>query len=132
MIAAHTDNKVNEPLLNTDLESQKLQSKESENSTSLGYILMILFVLSSSMAQTGAKVLFLNHASLNVDEMLFLRAAIFLLVLIAIMNKDFKRYMTVEQSMRFPLAVRCASGTLAFFCLTTAIKHLPIIMVSLF
>jgi len=93
---------------------------------------MILFVLSSSMAQTGSKVLFLNHASLSVDEMLFLRAGIFLLALFVIMNKDFKRYMTVEQSLRFPLAVRCASGTLAFFCFTTAIKDLPIILVSLF
>lgn len=84
------------------------------------------------MAHTGSKVLFLNHASLNVDEMLFLRAAIFLLVLVAIMNKDCKHYLTVEDSMRFPLAVRCASGTLAFFCFTTAIKDLPIILVALF
>ena len=76
---------IKDPLLSEDPENS---SKESSSSSVLGYTFMTLFIISSSLAHTGSKVLFINHQTLRVDEMLFLRAAIFLGVLLLVMSRD--------------------------------------------
>ena len=100
----------------------------------IGYIFMILFVVSNSLADSTSKLLFLAHPNLGVQEMLFLRGVIFLVILVALLGRDFKHILfdSVPREMVVPLIIRCTTGLCSFFCFCTAIKHLPIILVALY
>jgi drug/metabolite transporter (DMT)-like permease len=86
------------------------------------------------MADSTSKILFLNHADLGVMEMLFLRGVLCLVMMLVLMGKDTKLILwdSIPRNMIAPLLIRCMTGLLAFFCLSTAIKHLPIVVVALF
>jgi drug/metabolite transporter (DMT)-like permease len=95
---------------------------------------MFLFVITNSLADSTSKILFLNHQDLGVMEMLFLRGIIVIFMMAALIGNDYKKilWQSIPRNMVAPLLIRCMSGLLAFFCLSTAIKHLPIVIVALF
>ena len=123
---------INEPLM--EAESLVVVVEKRVAKPYLGYTFMILFVVSNSMADSASKILFINHPGYGVDELLFLRGVIFLGLLAYLLGKDTKHilYDSVPSNMVLPLAIRCCTGLLAFYCFGTAIKHLPIILVALF
>ena len=137
---ASTDSDLKEPLLSKDiagpisddLEEQK--ALDARKRSLIGYTLMLMFVVSNSVADSASKILFINHADLGVMEMLFLRGVIVLVLLVFLIGKDAKLilYTSIPRNMYAPLLIRCMSGLLAFFCLSSAIKHLPIVLVALF
>lgn len=93
----------------------------------------MMFVIANSLADSAQKILFLGHAQLGVMEMLFLRSIFVLVLMGTLIGTKVKYYMwtSIPPNMTFPLLSRCATGLLAFFCMTTAIKHLPIVLVAL-
>lgn len=115
-----------------DLEAQR--EYEARKRSMIGYTLMLLFVISNSMADSSSKILFINHSDLGVIEMLFLRGVVVLILLAFLIGKDAKQILwtSIPRNMIAPLLTRCLSGLLAFFCLSTAIKNLPIVLVALF
>lgn len=95
---------------------------------------MMCFVVANSMADSSSKILFINHKGLGVTEMLFLRGVIVLVFLAFLIGKQARHilYDSIPRNMYLPIFIRCMSGLLAFYCLSTAIKYLPIVLVALF
>lgn len=95
---------------------------------------MLIAVVLNSLADSSSKVLFINHATLGVIEMLFLRAVVCIGVMAFLIGRDFKHilYDSIPRNMIISIIIRCASGLLAFYGTSTAIKHLPIVLVALF
>lgn len=84
----------------------------------IGYLLMMTFVFVNSIADSVSKILYIHHKDLGVFEMLFMRGAYFLVVLIILMGPKIKWYLydAVPRDMIFPLLVRVTCGCLAFMC----------------
>jgi drug/metabolite transporter (DMT)-like permease len=131
---------INEPHKH-DLDSSRqslnrtFEIKDAEGNNHLyGYSFMMMFVIANSLADSSSKILFINHADLGVMEMLFLRGVIVAVMLAFLLGKEAKHILwdSVPRNMFLPIAIRCSSGMLAFYCMNTAIKHLPIILVALF
>lgn len=97
-------------------------------------MLMMMFVVSNSLADSVSKLLYVNHAELGVFEMLFMRGVFVMILMVYLVGRRWKEilYDTVPREMIFPLFIRVNSGLLAFFCTNQAIKYLPIVLVSLF
>jgi hypothetical protein len=95
---------------------------------------MFAFVVANAMADSSSKILFINHNTLGVNEMLFLRGVIVLAFLAFLIGNQARHilYDSIPRNMWMPIFIRCSSGLLAFYCLSTAIKHLPIVLVALF
>lgn len=129
---------INEPLMNNSHDNEIAEADKvlavPTNNPAKGYTFMLMFVIANSMADSASKILFINHKGLGVQEMLFLRGAIFLFVMVILIGKDAKHilYDSIPRNMFLPIFIRCCSGLLGFYCFTTAIKHLPIIIVALF
>ena len=94
----------------------------------------MMFVLCGSLSDSASKLLFIDHSNLGVIEMLFVRGLIVIIMMVFLIGKDWKYilYESIPRSMITPLLIRCMSGLLAFFCTSSAIKHLPIVLVALF
>lgn len=94
-----------------------------------------MFVVANSLADSTSKILFSSHElTLGVAEMLFLRGVI-VLVFMAFLIRQRARYIlydSIPRNMIIPIIIRCTSGLIAFYCMSTAIKHLPIVLVALF
>jgi len=121
----------------TDMELQKEEeSSESIRKTLLGYILMMMFVMSNALGDSVLKLLYVNHSNLGVIEMMFARGVIVMLLMVFLINRNYQEILwqclVRNKKMIFPLFVRVNSGLLAFFCINQAIKHLPLVLVALF
>ena len=95
---------------------------------------MLLFVVINSLADSSSKLLFISHSNLGVREMLLLRGILVLMMLAFLIGNNLKYilWQSVPSNMVAPLVIRCSTGLLAFYCMGTAIKHLPIVLVALF
>ena len=95
---------------------------------------MLLFVLIASLSDSASKILFLGHADLGVMEMLFIRGLIVLVFMAFLIGNQWRYILwdSIPRKMIAPLLIRCMSGLFAFFCISTAIKNLPIVLVALF
>ena len=95
---------------------------------------MMMFVVINSLGDSASKILFLDHSNLGVMEMLFIRGLVVIVLMAILIGKDYKYilYDSIPRNMVAPLLIRCMSGLCAFFCISTAIKHLPIVLVALF
>jgi drug/metabolite transporter (DMT)-like permease len=96
---------------------------------------MLMFVVANSLADSTSKILFSRHQqTLGVTEMLFLRGVIVLVFMAFLIGKKARYilYDSIPGNMVLPILIRCTSGLFAFYCMSTAIKHLPIVLVALF
>ncbi len=73
-----------------DLESK---SKNSFYDPCMGYFYFTLFVLVNSIANSVQKVIFISHSSLNVFEMLLMRAVIVFFFMLYLMSGKLKELM---------------------------------------
>lgn len=111
-----------------------IEQEENRQRSLWGYLLMLSFVVSNSMADSVSKLLYVNHGDLGVIEMLFMRGVIVIVFMAYLVGRRWKEilYDSIPKSMYLPLFIRVNSGLLAFFCTNQAIKYLPIVLVSLF
>jgi drug/metabolite transporter (DMT)-like permease len=134
---------INEPLIekihdnennHSHVHDKKHVNPESNNNPVKGYTFMMAFVVANALADSSSKILFIHHGGLGVTEMLFLRGVIVLAFLAFLIGKQARHilYDSIPRNMWIPIFIRCSSGLLAFYCLSTAIKHLPIVLVALF
>lgn len=143
---AHTDSPnyaINEPLIekghdnehnHSQVHDKKQVDPDANNNPVKGYTFMMAFVVANALADSSSKILFMHHGDLGVTEMLFLRGVIVLAFLAFLIGHQARHilYDSIPRNMWTPIFIRCSSGLLAFFCLSTAIKHLPIVLVALF
>lgn len=95
---------------------------------------MMAFVTVNSMADSASKILYIHHKDLGVFEMLFMRGAYFMIIIVALVRGNYRwiLYDSIPRSMIIPLMIRVICGSLGFLCVNQAIKYLPIVLVSLF
>lgn len=130
LIDKHPDNEHN----HSHVSDRKHVDKDANNNPVKGYTFMLCFVVANALADSSSKILFLHHSTLGVTEMLFLRGVIVMAFLAFLIGNQAHHilYESIPRNMWVPIFVRCSSGLLAFYCLSTAIKHLPIVLVALF
>ena len=99
----------------------------------LGYMYQMLFVAQLCFNQFLGKVLFIRHPDLNPAELITIRNFFASLIVLGMMNKDFKTYMidNVPRSQYRSLAIRCFQGSFQFVCMYTCIKYFPVVIVTL-
>lgn len=93
----------------------------------------MLFISSLCANQFLSKLLFIRHNDLNPAKLITVRNFFALLIVTAMMNKDFKYYMvdSVPREQYRSLAIRCFQGSFQFVCMYTCIKYFPVVIVTL-
>lgn len=123
-----------EVLINVDIEKQvkTKQAPEPEVRSGLGFAYMLGFVACFSLSDSFTKLLFIYNPNLGVFESSFLRCLTQVLFLAILINKQAKWILwdCVPRELVSSLIIRILLGNANFYLVMMALKHLPVVVVT--